>query len=147
MALEEYPIGKAIISLVSAHRHVTTSKIAGIGLHAGQDLILLSLLEQDGQSQNALVKQLCVNHSAVAKSVSRMQKKGIVSTQKSEIDRRITLVFLTDSGRQLAQQAQAIWENVEQLAFKNLNAADRANFLRLIATVQQNFETNSEHDS
>ncbi|KJW13271.1 MarR family winged helix-turn-helix transcriptional regulator [Levilactobacillus spicheri] len=142
MALEEYPIGKSIINLVSAHRHVTTTKINQLGLHAGQDLILLALLEQDGQSQNELVQQLCVSHSAVAKSVARMQKSDILTTQKSSVDKRVTLVFLTDKGRQLALQTQAIWENVESIAFKHLTAHERAEFLRLIALVEQNFEEN-----
>ena len=143
MALEEYPIGKSIINLVSAHRHVTTSKISKLGLHAGQDLILLALLEQDGQSQNALVQELCVNHSAVAKSVARMKKSDILTTQKSTTDKRVTLVFLTPKGHQLALQAQKVWQNVEHIAFNNLNKTDQTNFLRLLAIVERNFEENS----
>ncbi|GEO68297.1 MarR family winged helix-turn-helix transcriptional regulator [Levilactobacillus acidifarinae] len=143
MALEEYPIGKAIINLVTAHRQVTTAKIAQLGLHAGQDLILLTLLEQDGQSQNALVQQLRLNHSAVAKSVARMQKNDLVRTRKSTADKRVTLVFLTAKGRDLAHQAQQIWANVEAIAFTGLDAADRQAFSRIMTTVQQNFETHA----
>ncbi|WP_318766527.1 MarR family winged helix-turn-helix transcriptional regulator [Lactiplantibacillus carotarum] len=143
MALEEYPIGKSIINLVSAHRLVTTAKISKLGLHAGQDLILLALLEQDGQSQNALVQQLCVNHSAVAKSVARMQKNDILTTQKSTVDKRVTLVFLTSKGRQLALQTQQVWQNVESIAFDHLSETDQADFLRLIAIVERNFEENA----
>lgn len=98
MALEKYTTSNAIINLVSAHRLVTTSKTAKPGLHAGQDMIILALLEKDGQSQNSLVQQLAVTHSAVAKSVARMQRKGILSTKKSTKDKRITLVYLTDEG-------------------------------------------------
>lgn len=147
MALEKYTTGNAIIDLVSAHRHITTSRIAKLGLHAGQDMILLALLEIDGQSQNDLVQQLAVTHSAVAKSVARMQKNDIVSTKKSTTDKRITLVFLTDKGHTLALKVQKIWENVENIAFLNLNPKDKAEFLRLSATIQQNFEENAQDNN
>lgn len=139
MALEKYPLGQAIIGLVAAHRAVTTTKISKIGLHAGQDLILLALLETDGQSQNELVKNLCANHSAIAKSVGRLQKNEIVRTEKSAADRRITRVFLTDKGRDLAQQAQAIWQNVEELAVQGLSADEQQAFQHLMTSVTQNF--------
>lgn len=139
MALEKYPIGRSIIDLVAAHRTVTTTKISQIGLHAGQDLILLTLLETDGQSQNALVQELCANHSAIAKSVSRMQKSGIVRTEKSATDKRVTLVYLTPKGRKLAMQTRDIWNNVEDLAVKGLSTADQQAFLRMMQIVNRNF--------
>jgi len=141
VALEKYPIGRSIIDLVSAHRAVTTTKISKIGLHAGQDLILLTLLEQDGQSQNSLVQELCANHSAIAKSVARMQKSQIVRTEKSVTDKRVTLVYLTPKGRELALQVQGIWHDVENLALQNLSPADQEAFVRIMTTVEQNFAT------
>lgn len=147
MSLKKYTIGNAIIDLVSAHRLITTSKISKLGLHAGQDMVLLSLLEKDGQSQNELVQQLVVTHSAIAKSVARMKRKDIVSTQKSTLDKRITLVYLTDKGRTLALEVQKIWENVEDIAFLKLNSSDKADFLRISAAIQNNFEENAKKDS
>ena len=141
MALEKYPIGRSIIDLVSAHRAVTTTKISKIGLHAGQDVILLTLLEKDGQSQNSLVQELCANHSAIAKSVARMQKSQIVRTENSAIDKRVTLVYLTSKGHELALQAQKIWYDVEGLALQNLSPVDQGAFVRIVTTVEQNFAT------
>jgi len=87
----QFPIEKAIINLITTYKNQVTKKMRPLGLYPGQDMILLELLKQGQVSQNKLVVKLCVDHSTIAKSVRRMITSGLVQTEKSTQDKRVTL--------------------------------------------------------
>lgn len=140
MSIEEkFPLGSAIINLVLSHRSITTKRIRALGLYPGQDVILLELLDHDDCLQNDLVNALGIDHSTVTKSVSRLQRNAIVTTHKSTVDRRATLVSLTSKGRHLAQQVSEIWTSVEQLGFQTLTPAEQTSYLQLMHHITATF--------
>ncbi|CAJ1179645.1 Transcriptional regulator SlyA [Companilactobacillus paralimentarius] len=134
----EYPIVKAIVTLITSYKNLVTKKIRPLGLYPGQDMILLELFKNNNISQNKLVTTLCVDHSTIAKSISRMTKTGLVTTSKSKKDKRITLVSLTDSGVQLAQKLQAILLEAEKTTTKGLSTEEQRLFLEMIGKISQN---------
>ncbi|MCH4009408.1 MarR family winged helix-turn-helix transcriptional regulator [Companilactobacillus sp.] len=134
-----FPLGNIIIALVSSHRNLTTQRIRKLGLYPGQDMILMQLLQRDRQSQNELVQSLCVDHSTIAKSVNRLMKNDLVVTVKSEIDKRVTLVSLTSKGKDIAQQAQDVWDDVEKIATGDMSSEEVTSFLKLSEEMVRNF--------
>jgi len=137
----EYPIEKAIINLIASYKNIVTKNLRPLGLYPGQDTILLELLKNDGISQNKLVVTLCVDHSTIAKSVSRMIKNGLISTAKSSKDKRITLVSLTDKGRKMALQVQEIWMDSEKIATQGLSTAEQRLFVEMIDHITKNLNS------
>lgn len=135
----DFQIGYSIISLLAAHRSLTTSKIRELGLYPRQDLILLQLLDYGKQSQNELVQGLCVDHSTVAKSVSRLAKNDLVETSKSAEDKRITLVNLTAKGLEVSKNVKKIWDEVESTAAQNMSSEDVATFVKVAKQMEKNF--------
>ncbi|WP_412989447.1 MarR family winged helix-turn-helix transcriptional regulator [Pediococcus siamensis] len=135
----DFPLGTAIMDLVLSHRALTTKKIRKLGLYPGQDLVLLELLREDNRSQNELVKALCVDHSTIAKSVKRLLKSEVIRTNKSEKDKRVTIISLTSKGRQVATQAAEIWNEVEKTAFKNFSPEDAQTFIQFSKSISANF--------
>jgi Transcriptional regulators len=129
---------KTIINLITSYKGLITKKMRPLGLYPGQDMILLSLLKEDGVSQNKLVVDLCVDHSTIAKSVSRMIKADLVKTKKSADDKRVTLVSLTANGRQMAQKVQTIWLEAEQNATKGFSSEEQRLFIEMIDHITDN---------
>lgn len=134
----EYPIAKAIITLITSYKNLVTKKIRPMGLYPGQDMILLELLKNNNISQNKLVTTLCVDHSTIAKSVNRMAKADLVKTSKSEEDKRVTLVSLTANGTEMAQKIQAILLDAEKNATQGLSSEEQRLFLEMIDKVCHN---------
>jgi len=134
----QFPIEKAIINLITSYKNHITTQMRPLGLYPGQDMILLELLKNDGVSQNLLVTTLCVDHSTIAKSVSRMIKNDLIKTEKSTKDKRVTLVSLTDHGRDIAQQVEQIWINSERNATLGLSSEEQRLFVEMIDHITKN---------
>ena len=135
----ENPLGSAIIQLVDAHSKSIAAQLRTIGLYRGQEMILKAISQfPTGCSQNQLATQLCLDHSSVTKSVTRMEKSGYVSRVKAANDRRITLVQLTTAGQDILQQAEVIWQQTETRATDGLSAHETQLFLKLARQISQN---------
>ena len=75
----------------------------GIGLTPSQ-LQGLSYLFHHGESSiGDIAHGLGTTHPAAVKLVERLRKKGLVQRTESKTDRRISLIELTEQGRQLAE--------------------------------------------
>lgn len=71
---------------------------------ASQYRVLSKLLESDGISQRDLTVLLGVRPQSTGELVDKLESAGLVQRRRSEIDRRVVNIFLTDSGRQKAQE-------------------------------------------
>lgn len=139
----ENPMGSAIIQLVDAHSKSIAAQLRTIGLYRGQEMILKAISQfPAGCSQNQLATQLCLDHSSVTKSVTRMEKSGYVSRVKAANDRRITLVQLTTAGQDILQQAEVIWQQTETRATGDLSPQETQLFLKLAQQVTRNLTDN-----
>lgn len=136
----QFPIEKAIINLITTYKNQVTKKMRPLGLYPGQDMILLELLKQGQVSQNKLVVELCVDHSTIAKSVRRMITSGLVQTEKSTQDKRVTLVSLTNHGRDMAQQVEKTWQTTEQNATSGLSVEEQRLFIEMIDKITENLD-------
>lgn len=137
----QFPIEKAIINLITSYKNKVSKQMRPLGLYPGQDMILLELLKNDGVSQNKLVVELCVDHSTIAKSVNRMIKTDLVKTEKSQKDKRVTLVSLTKHGRDLAKQVEAVWGESERTATSGLSEEEQRLFIEMIEKIAKNLNS------
>lgn len=134
----QFPIEKAIINLITSYKNQVTKKMRPLGLYPGQDLILLTLLKNGQVSQNKLVVELCVDHSTIAKSVRRMVSADLVKTEKSTEDKRVTLVSLTEHGRELATKVEEICVTSERAATSGLSDEEQCLFIDMINQIIKN---------
>lgn len=81
------------------------NRLKDLGITLSQSFVLLSLLEQDGSSVKAIASALQLDSPAVTGLVDRLAKQGLVSRREDPNDRRSTLVFLTQEGRKIAEEA------------------------------------------
>ncbi|AFH60534.1 MarR family winged helix-turn-helix transcriptional regulator [Paenibacillus caseinilyticus] len=122
---ERYPVSFAIFMLARAHRGLAAQMLREIGLFAGQEIMLMQLWDQDSQSQQSLGRLIGLDHSTVAKSVKRMEEAGLVTRTRSPQDKRVTLVSLTDSGRELEAKVNDIWNRLERITAERLTEKER----------------------
>ena len=120
----------AIFQLARAHKARAAAMLREMDLHPGQELLLMHLLDRDGQSQSELLECLGVDHSTISKALRRMQDAGLVNREPAAHDRRVMVVHLTDKGRALREPIAAMWRALEETSARDLSAQQAEAFVR-----------------
>ncbi|TQM78991.1 DNA-binding MarR family transcriptional regulator [Saccharothrix saharensis] len=126
----------AIFTLARAHRGFAAALLRDLDLHPGQELLLMRLLDRDGQTQSELLGRVGLDHSTVSKSLRRMQEAGLLTREPSERDRRVLHVWLTDKGRAMREPLTDLWATLERACTAGLTAAEIDAFTRLAGAVE-----------
>jgi len=127
----------AIFTLARAHRSYAAELLRELGLHPGQELLLMQLLDRDGQTQSELLDSVGLDHSTVSKSLGRMEEAGLVTRVPDETDKRLLRVHLTKRGLAMKSKIASMWTKLERTTVANLDASAIRSFISLATTVQR----------
>ena len=107
----ELQLGNQIcFRLYTAARLVTqayTPMLTALGITYPQYLVMMVLWEKDEQPVNDIAHRLMLETNTVTPLLQRMEKLGLVSRKKGELDKRQQIVSLTKKGKQLEEEAYA----------------------------------------
>lgn len=93
------------------------SKVFGeFGLHKSQPPILFHLSQNDGMSQKQLTENIGVSPASINTMIKRMERAGFVKRRRDTEDERISRVHLTQAGRQIITQVEALSEQLREVA-------------------------------
>lgn len=121
-----------------AQRARSGSHLARIGLHPGQESVLKSLADEDGQTMSRLAHTLGVQPPTVTKMVSRLSAQGLVRRAASDTDGRLARVHLTEAGLARIGDIDVSWKRLEREALGGLDDKDRKRLKRLLRRVERN---------
>lgn len=85
-----------------------TPMLTELGITYPQYLVLMVLWEKDNQPVNDIAHRLLLETNTVTPLLQRMEKLGIVSRKKGELDKRQQIVSLTAQGKALEEKAYAL---------------------------------------
>ena len=131
------PMSYAIFQLARAHRAYAAALLRAMDLHPGQELLLMQLLDRDGQTQSELLESVGLDHSTVSKSLRRMQEAGLLVRAPAAHDRRVMVVHLTDKGRALREPIAALWQSLEETSARNLSEQQAESFVRIAYAITE----------
>jgi MarR family transcriptional regulator, organic hydroperoxide resistance regulator len=133
-----------IIQVARAHRATALGHLIKLGLHPGQEIILMQLLRRDGQSQTQLAELLGVQAPTVTKMLQRLEAGDFVERRPSSQDNRVTLVYLSAKGRSLEQPLQEAWTALERQTGFGLSNDEHNTLLQLLERLRTNLASNAE---
>ncbi|MGL6235004.1 MAG: MarR family winged helix-turn-helix transcriptional regulator [Segniliparus sp.] len=139
-AANDFPVGFAIFGLARTHRSAAAAMLSEIGLHLGQEVMLMQLDGAQGRSQKSLCELLRADHSTVAKSVARLERAGLVTRSKAEHDERVSLVALTAKGVELREKVFEVWAKLEDITAAGLTEPEQKQFAVLAAKLAANID-------
>ncbi len=134
--------GYALAKVCRAHRGTVGGLLSEVGLHVGQEMILIELWESDGLRGGELAERLGVEPPTVTKMIRRLESCGLVKRRQDPQDARSFRVYLTEEGRSLEGPVARCWERVEERTFAGMSVGERRNFHRLLAKVRANLDPN-----
>ena len=126
----------ALAKVCRAHRGNVGGLLAEVGLHVGQDMVLVELWQNDGLRGGELACRLGVEPPTVTKMLRRLEGVGLVERRPDPADARSFLAYLTEDGRVLEGPVARIWERVEEKTLVGLDAAERRELGRLLTKVR-----------
>lgn len=107
------------------------------GLERAHYLLMLLLVEQDGQSVGCLAEQVNLDASTVTRQIAAMQSAGLVDKHPNPDDRRGGFVTITEQGRAaVVRTRQRRLQRVGH-SFGDWDDAERVEFARLMARFNQ----------
>ena len=113
-------VNDAVRALAMRHRAVAAQLLAPLGLHPGQEVLLLELHAHGPRTQVQLAVASGCEPPTITGSVRRLEAAGLVVRRPSPTDGRVTIVELSDRGRSLMPALEAAWC---ELAERTLAAA------------------------
>lgn len=131
-----------LIQTSNFYRNSLQKLMNEINLHSGQVFVLISLWENDGQSQIDLAKALGLTAPTINKMVKSLMAGGFVECRKCEIDSRMMRVYLTDKGLQSRLLVEKQWRKLEDESFSDFTPTEKLMILHLFEKLQKNLKSN-----
>ena len=138
--LEEH-VGYLLVQVCKAHRQCAESALNEHGVHAGQEMILLQLYSGEGIPQSQLAEALCVEPPTVTRMLQRMEASGLVERRADPADARVSLVSLTEQGRQAELPILRAWDELEARLVAGLTDMEQALLRRLLMQALKNLNS------
>jgi DNA-binding MarR family transcriptional regulator len=108
--------------------------------------LVLSILadSETPVSPNHIAAQLIISRASVTSLLDTLEKRGYVKRKPHQSDRRMLLVELTDSGRQVASQFRPIVHQHQKVWLNALNENEQEQLIQTLHQLQASL-TDSNH--
>ncbi|MFH9869070.1 MarR family winged helix-turn-helix transcriptional regulator [Streptomyces lydicus] len=132
------PVSHAIFRLARLHRMFAGQLLRRIGLHPGQELVMMHLWELGPQRQADLVRLMDSDAATMTRTVRRLEQAGFVRRRPSPTDKRASLIEPTAASHALRREVEQIWTQLEELSTAGLSADERTAALHTLERLEQN---------
>ncbi|MEV0660377.1 MarR family winged helix-turn-helix transcriptional regulator [Actinomadura luteofluorescens] len=138
-------INQAIRLLSLRHRARAAALLAPLGLHPGQEALLLELARTGPRIQAQLSEALGCEPPSVTLMTRKLEASGHVRRRPAPTDRRASVVELTDSGAALAERVKELWCALAEETVTGLPEQTVADLPGVLATLTANVDTRRAH--
>ncbi|KND58886.1 Transcriptional regulator, MarR family [Candidatus Burkholderia verschuerenii] len=117
ITLDNYVLSESVGYLISRVRStmwnmVTQQTTSELGITSTQASIMFMLAVGKCATAADIAREYGIDASAVTRLIDRLEKRGLLSRVRSEADRRVVRLALTDDGRAMAEKVPPIFTSV-----------------------------------
>ncbi|MFG3052504.1 MarR family winged helix-turn-helix transcriptional regulator [Kitasatospora sp. NPDC048239] len=134
-------VNQAIRLLSLRHRARTAALLAPLGLHPGQEALLLELARTGPMIQAQLSEALGCEPPSVTLMARKLEASGHVRRTPAPSDKRASIVELTDTGRALTEQVKQLWCALAEETVAGLPARTVAELPGVLKALTGNVDT------
>lgn len=135
---KEESLHTVFIDVMKLHCLRSYSLCKEMGLHPGQQHLLFSLYEKDGQIQRELANALKIKPATMTVMIKRTEKNGLVRRQQDKNDQRVWRVFITEKGKETCEKAKIAGEQLEGECFENFTVEEKVLLRRFLLQMKNN---------
>ncbi len=134
-------LNQAIRLLSLRHRARAAALLTPLGLHPGQETLLLELAKSGPMIQAQLSEALGCEPPSVTLMTRKLDASGHIRRAPAPSDKRATVVELTDSGKALVDEVKQVWRALAEQTVTGLPAETAAELPDLLRTLTANVDT------
>ncbi len=128
-------LNDAVRAVAMRHRALAAELLAPLGLHPGQEVLLLELHQHGARTQVQLATASGCEPPTITGSVRKLESAGLVVRRPSETDGRATIVELSDRGRSLLPDLEAAWVELAERTVAGVTGADAERLVDMLAAM------------
>ncbi|MEU7136222.1 MarR family winged helix-turn-helix transcriptional regulator [Streptomyces sp. NPDC046261] len=132
------PVSHAIFRVARLHRMIAGQLLRRVGLHRGQELVMMQLWDLGPQRQTDLVRLLDSDAATMTRTVQRLEQAGFVRRCPCPGDKRAVIIEPTAASHALRREVEQIWSELEAGVTGDLTADERATTLRVLERLESN---------
>ena len=125
MSLEEFkiidaktlPVGKLITMISRGHTIYVNHHLEDFGINASQLHLLFEISHQKNINQEKIATRCNINKGAVARSIKKLEEKGLIKRQIDDANRRQNMISLTGKGEETLRESINLLKNWEEEVF------------------------------
>ena len=110
----------------------------GLGLTRAQWQVLAYLMPNEGIHQGGLAELLDIEAITLVRILDKLEARGLIERRRHPTDRRIWLLYLTETAHPLLARMRVFGDATRQEALAGLTDAERAQLLRMLTTMKKN---------
>ena len=133
-------IGRIMMSYDKKFKFFIKSSLKGNELNVAEALVLLSLYERDGQTQESLLSSIYYDKSVMARTMKSLEIRKFICRNENPQDKRSYIFNLTEAGTSLEPEIIRVLRKWCDLAFDGLNGDEISILLGTMRKIQKNIE-------
>ena len=138
------PVSNVIIRVTRLHVMRARELFQSVGLHPGQELLMMHLWDTGPQRQADLAIAFDTDSASMTRTVQRLERAGFVRRRPDPADGRATLVESTPAGTALRDRVEQLWAELEAATVGTMSAGRRRTLLDELMHVERNLASRSE---
>jgi MarR family transcriptional regulator for hemolysin len=106
-------VNRALNKMSQLYRAAKGRRLAALGLHPGQDVLLWLLAQEpEGMTVSGLAARLGIEPPTATRTLSRLDQGGWFRREPVESDRRQVRIVLTEAGRRVIPEIEKAWSDL-----------------------------------
>ncbi len=140
----EDTVSYLLAKVTTAFRNSLERHMGEIGLHGGQIFVLLELWKQDGLRQVDLANRLSLSAPTVNKMLKGLIEINLITRARIDDDARSTRIFLTPRGREMREDVESQWLELEENCLSGLTETERLVLFELLGKLRSTYTGRDE---
>ena len=107
-------------------------------VHPGAGGMLWALRKNNGMAQKEIAKKLGITPPSMTVMIKKLEGEGYIVKKQDEKDQRMTRIFITEKGKEIAHHMELVLKTLEQEAFANMSEEEIMLLRRLLIQMKEN---------
>lgn len=131
-------IMKSMNAISRAQAQFRTERAVSDELGACHWAFIFAVNRNPGMTQEELARELCLNKSTVARSLTHLEEHGFVERRGDSQDKRVLLVYLTEKAVQILPKLRSVTKEWNGLISGGIKDSDMEIFFSVLSRMEHN---------
>ncbi|AUA14697.1 transcriptional regulator SlyA [Streptomyces malaysiensis subsp. malaysiensis] len=137
----------AIFRVARLHRMLAGQLLRRVGLHTGQELVMMQLWDRGPQRQTDLVRLLGSDAATMTRTIRRLEHAGFVRRCPCADDKRVTIIEPTTASLALRHEVEQIWAELERGVTDDLTPDQQTEAIDVLERIEQSLARAAERNA